>query len=171
MRAIGFQARVLVAYLRAWPSRADVDLALAMGAARNLDLDVQSAALEGLEASGMLKNVWLQVLESALPRAVEVARRHIDGLRDPEELRAAVLACLDSAVESAQRVGSETLANRPALLDDPVLWAALTESDDVVIQRMVAQEALARASFEPSGDFDRRVLVTRRQGRVAKMVL
>ena len=56
------------------------------------------------------------------------------------------------------------------MLDDPKLWAALSESDEPAVQRLVAEEALARgwADAVDLVDFDRRVLIARRRNRPAK---
>lgn len=171
IRASGAQAAMIVSYFTADPQRARQDLGLALAAAQNLDVRVQTAALSALEASGAVADAWLQVLETALPQGLAVGRRHLEQMRAETEIKAAVLACLDSAVEVVRTTGVGLLDERQWLLEDSEFWAALAESDEVAIQRMVAEEALVRSSVNPTGDFDRRVLVRRRQGRQAKKAI
>ena len=56
------------------------------------------------------------------------------------------------------------------MLEDPQLWASLSESDEPAVQRLVAEEALARgwSDDDSLADFDRRVLTARRRNRPAK---
>lgn len=166
--ADGPRAEVLAHYLRRMAQRLARDPSFGLAAASNLNTQVQAVALEALTSSGAIDAVWLQLLETALPSCCHSVWGYLQGLQDEDALKQAILACLDSAVPAAQQVGVQLLDRHQRLLEDAALWVSLSESDDPSIQRMVAEEALVRASVNPSADFDRRVLVTRRQGRKTK---
>jgi hypothetical protein len=135
-----------------------------------LDPDLQRTALQQLFDSGHVPRVWLQLAESAMPGCLSVAEDFIESLREPKELVAAALACLDSQVMVVRELGTRILHERQQILEDPQLWAALSESDEPAVQRLVAEEALVRGWVDVNGivDFDHRVLTARRRNRPAK---
>jgi hypothetical protein len=168
LTADGLQLLMLVEYLNMNPERLGVDSEFARVAATSTDTTLQTAAVASLQYFGHVPNVWLQLAESALPATVQVARHYLESLRGVAEIERAVLACLDSGVQSAREIGLDLLhANQPVLAQDH-FWLALAESDEPSVQKLVAEELLVRDLSYLSADFDRRVLTARRRNRSAK---
>lgn len=168
--ARGSQVGLIRAYLETAPARVRTDRAFAVAAARILDLDVQRLAIEQLTAAGHLPEAWLELAETDLPLPREAAVQYARSLTSADQVSRTVLACMDSIVASVRELGGQLLEDHESILDAQPVWSALSESDDLAVQRLVAERALARQPIEESAlaDFDRRVLVARRRGRAAK---
>jgi hypothetical protein len=164
------QLQFLRTYLRDNPDRIDADPEFGLAVSSCLDPELQQMALQYLAAGGHVPRVWLQLAESAMPACLSVAAAYVESRRQPQELMDAVLACLDSQVAVVRDLGMRILEERQPMLEDPQLWVALSESDEPLVQRLVAEEALARGWVDETGlaGFDRRVLTARRRNRPAK---
>lgn len=171
LAATALQADALRAYIATEPARLVEDPEFLVSAARSLDVQLQSEALAALTRVGHLSGTWLQLAESGMPACMAAARAFVESQRDPEVISSFVLACLDSQVAVTRQLGLDLLYVRQPLLDDDRLWAALSESDEPAVQRLVAEEALVHARRQPSADFDRRVLTMRRRSRTAKQAV
>jgi len=164
------QLQFLRTYLRDNPDRIDADPEFGLAVSSCLDAELQQTGLQQLAAGGHVPRVWLQLAESAMPACLSVAKAYVESLRQSQELTDAVLACLDSQVTVVRDLGMRILEERQQMLEDPRLWVALSESDEPLVQRLVAEEALARGWADDTGlaGFDRRVLSARRRNRPAK---
>ena len=82
-----------------------------------------------------------------------------------------MLACVDSIVPVVRDLGLECIESDPERIDQERLWPALSESDDPVVQARVAEESQVRVWPDDHGlaEFDRRLLVSRRSNRRAKI--
>jgi hypothetical protein len=166
-RAVSNQLPIATAYLESSSPRLRDDLEFSLAAAKNPDVALQCAAIRALQRYGLMDRAWLVLAEVALPSGLEAARAYLDGV-PPSAMKDKVLACLDSQVLEVRELGLQLLQQHQPVLEDGDLWQALAESDELAIQRLVAEEALVREIVSPNGAFDRRVLTARRRNRIGK---
>ena len=151
--------------------RVNLDCTFAIAAVALGEPKLQQACLEQLENSNNLQKYWLQLAELGLPLPLRTVRLYLNELETTSAFTDAVLACVDSIVPMVRDLGLELIGSHPEQIDQDRLWLALSESDDPVIQARVAEESLQRtwAGGQGLADFDRRLLVSRRSNRRAKI--
>ena len=164
------QQELLLNYVNAC-DRVSVDYSFAVAAVALGEPNLQHACLEQLRNSNTLQKCWLQLAELGLPIPLRTVRVYLNKLETTSAFTDAVLACVDSIVPIVRDLGLELIGSDPERIEHDRLWPALTQSDDPVVQALVAKESLQRTWTDSQGlaAFDRRLLVSRRSNRRAKI--
>lgn len=168
--ASGAQAELATSYLAIDTMRVKIDPEFVLAAATSASPALSNAGIRTLAANDLLARYWMRLAESGLPNCLAACSEHIASIKDSEKLTEAIMALLDSAADSAKKLGLSFLDAPSSALDLDTIWGNLTESDDAEILARVSEEALVRGSIPDDrlAAMDRRVLVSRRKSRTAK---
>lgn len=168
-----WQLELIERYLTENPARTDRDVEFAIAAHKTANPSLQSEALRQLGAAGKLPQQWLAIAETGRPAGVEAAREYLNSLTETEQIREAVLACLDSSTPAVRRLGIELFQRREALASDKDILAVLGASKSPAEQLIVAQAASSSGEIDHQAlhDFDRRILTERKSSPRAKALV
>ena len=130
-----------------------------------------STAISILRSQNRIKDLWLPLIESGLPPAVEAGERHLRSLTDKDVLRAATLDLLDSGSAEARRIAMTLLSSDGAAVSWTDVLDEITEHRDPRIWREAAVRLDDISDPTLVQAFVHRVLTTRRRGRAAKTLV
>jgi predicted DNA-binding WGR domain protein len=135
-------------------------------------LEIQDMSYTISKDLNYLEKVWVRMIESQLPLVVEYAKTYILS-KTGNELTAAVLICLDSAVASTRQIGLTILNTEHSRLNIEKIYVGLAEHSDPYLAALVAARAIdpGIADSIALDGFDRRHLLSIRTGRKAKELI
>ena len=164
------QSRILAAYLSRKAHRAVLPVESALACATAQDIELARWGVDALRIQKALNQVWLDLVESELPVALEAGFSALDSMRGKDELTDALLLALDSGVDVVRKRALAMIDTLGTRIQREQLFLRMSESGDPQVRNRVAEEALVSEwSAQPEiMAFDDRVLVTRRRARKAK---
>ena len=170
LRINSAQAGLFKNLLLAWPARLTQQRALAIASATCPAGDVSVTAIALLEARGAIKDIFMPLLESQLPAALDSAERYVRRLPPGPALSRALITVCDSGVKEVRAVGLKLLSARQGDYDSTIVYTALAEHKAPEIAAEVARYVLRGGKIPRAGirQFDNRILRTRRHAREAK---
>lgn len=148
------------------------DLVLIYDLAASESTTVQQLSFKIASDLNIVNKIWIRLLESQLPLAIDFAQNYLRELSG-KEFEDAILVCLDSGVTSAREVGLDLLKETASQVNLDRIYVNLAESTDPYIAALVAARAVAPGVSDAAAldAFDKRQMKTVRTGRKAKELI
>jgi len=168
----GALVRLLLGVPQVLEPRIKVDHIFAVALCLSSDSGLSATGIALVVQLDLMDKIWVQLIESQLPIAMNAAKRYVRTL-PTSELTDGVLVCLDSAVAATREFGQELLTSQAQQLEVDRVYVSLTEHSDSYTAALVAARALEPGipDDEALDRFDRRQLFAIRQGRAAKELI